>query len=141
MVELLAQLHPMTVHFPIALFITALGLEVLSLVTKKESLHQTALHIYVIAVLITPLVTTTGIWEAERLRLNHPILDQHRLLALWTMWVSLASLPILYLLKRKCAKCFRIIFIIFLISIAGLVAITAEKGGQMVYEYGVGVAE
>lgn len=141
MFEIPSPLHPMIVHFPIALFFTALGLDVLSLITKKESLHRTALHIYVVAVLLTPLVVRTGIWEAEKLHLKHPILEQHRSFALWAMWVSLASLPILYVMKKKCAKYFRVVFIVFLISIVGLVAISAKKGGQMVYEYGVGVEE
>lgn len=141
MFELPPYLHPMVVHFPIALFITALGLDVLSLIIRKEGLHQAALHIYIIAVLITPVAVRTGIWEAEKINLNHPILDQHKFFALRTMWVALASLPVLYLVKKKCSKCFRVVFIIFLISISGLIALTAKKGGQMVYEYGIGVEE
>lgn len=141
MFALPAHLHPMVIHFPIALFIVALGFEVLSLMLKKENLHQCALYLYVLAALITPLVVRTGIWEAEKLHLNHPLLDRHRLYALWTMWVSLASLPVLYFLKNKYIKCFRIVFLLFLISVASLVSIAADKGGRMVYEYGVGVEE
>lgn len=141
MFALPSQLHPMIVHFPIALFITALGLDVLSFIVKKKSLHQTALHIYIIAVLVTPLVVWTGFWEVEKIQLSHSILDQHKQFSLWTMWIGLASLPILYVLKTKCLRCFRIVFIVFLIVIAGLIAVTAKRGGKMVYEYGVGIEE
>lgn len=134
-------LHPMVVHFPIALFIVAVGLDIMSLIFKKKEWHQSALTMYVLAALFTPLVIRTGIIEAVKLKLDHPLLDEHRTNAIRLMWLSLASLPILYLVKNKWSKGFRIIFIIFLISMAGLVSFTAHKGGQMVYEYGVGVEE
>jgi uncharacterized membrane protein len=141
MFTLPAHLHPMVVHFPIALFITALGFEILSFIFKKESLHQSAVCIYVLAALITPLVVRTGIWEAEKLNLAHPMLDQHRNFALWTMWVSLMSLPILWFIKKEFGRYFRIIFLIFLMSTAVFVSLAGDKGGRMVFEYGVGVAE
>ncbi len=139
MLDFLQPIHPKIVHFPIALFMTALGLDFASLILKKESLHKTALHIYVIAALMTPLVIRTGIWEEERFRLSHPVLDLHRLFALWTMWISLMSLPVLWFIKQKFQKFFRVLFMILLIGIAGLVTLTGHNGGRMVYEYGVGV--
>lgn len=141
MFELPAHLHPMVVHFPVALFITALGFDVLSLIFKKPNWHRTALHIYICAALLTPLVLRTGIWEAERVHLSHPILDEHRRYALWTMWTALASLPVLYIFKEKWLKFYRIAFLVFCISIVSLVSLTADKGGVMVYEYGVGIEE
>jgi uncharacterized membrane protein len=139
MIEFPFPLHPMVVHFPIALFMTALGLELLSLITKKESLHQSAVHIFIIAALLTPLVVRTGIEEAEELRLTHPVLDKHRLFALWSMWVSLAALPVLWLAKKEFGKYFRAVFLAFLIGAVSLVSLTGYNGGRMVYGYGVGI--
>jgi len=139
MLELPSHLHPMIVHFPVALFIMALVFELVSLILKNESTHKAAILMYVTAALMTPLVLRTGIWEAEKIGLSHPILDQHRNFALWTMWISLMSLPILWFLKREMSKYFRIIFLIFLISTATFVSLTGDKGGRMVFEYGVGV--
>ena len=151
MLDFLQPIHPKIVHFPIALFMTALGLDFVSLIFpatggsalggEKESLHKTAMHIYVIAALMTPLVVRTGLWEEERLHLGHPVLETHRMFALWTVWVSLMSLPVLWFIKQKSQKIFRVFFIIFLIVVAGLVTLTGHNGGRMVYEYGVGVAQ
>ena len=88
-------LHPKVIHFPIALFIGAMGMEVLSLILKKDNLHRTALHMYILATVITPFAVLTGLQEAEHLHLSHPILTIHRNFALLTMWGSLVSLPIL----------------------------------------------
>ena len=132
-------IHPKVIHFPIALFLGAMGMEVLSLVFKKDNLHRSAFHMYILATVITPFVVLTGLQEAEHLHLGHPVLTIHRNFALLTMWGSLVSLPILWLAKKKSEKVLRIIFIIFLLMIVGLVSITGHNGGRMVYEYGVGV--
>ncbi len=131
-------LHPKVIHFPIALFIGAMGMEVLSLIFKKARLHQTALDIYILATAITPFVVLTGLQEAEHLHLNHPILTVHRNFALLTMWGSLVSLPILWLANKKGEKLLRIVFAVFLLMLTGFVSITGHNGGRMVYEYRVG---
>jgi len=139
MPEWLIPVHPKLVHFPIALFTAALGFDVLSFLFKKEGLHKAAVNMYVLAALITPMVVRTGMWEAERLNLHHPVLDKHRMFALWTMWVSLMSLPVLWLFKQQLPKYFRILFILCLIGIVGIVSLAGHNGGRMVYEYGVGI--
>ena len=137
----LTLLHPKIVHFPIALFLTASGFEITGLIVRKDSLRQTAWFLYVFATLLTPLVVGTGLWEQDRLHLNHPILDQHKIFALFTMGVSLVTLPLLWFVKKKFLKYFHAFFVIILIAISGLVILTAHNGGRMVYEYSVGVEQ
>ena len=132
-------LHPKLVHFPIAFFMGALGLEIISLVFKKESLHKAAVTLFVMATVITPLVVWSGLEEAEHLNLHHPVLDTHKRFALLTMWGSLATLPFLWFAQRRNKAIFRIIFLICLLVFAIFVTITGHNGGRMVYEYGVGV--
>jgi len=141
MLEFLTPLHPKVVHFPIALFITAFGLEVLNWMTRKNIFHQCAVCLYIIAALMTPLIVRTGLWEAERLHLSHPLLNQHQTFALWTMWTTLMSLPVLWFLHQKFPPIFRVLFVMCLINASVLVTLTADKGGKMVYEYGVGVEQ
>lgn len=139
MPENLLPIHPKLVHFPIALFMTALGLDLMSLIFRKESFHKSALTIYVLAVLVSPLVVRTGLWEAERLHLNHPLLTEHSLMAQRLMWISSISLPLLWLQRRISEKYFRILFAVMLLLTAGLVTYVGHLGGKMVYEYAVGV--
>ena len=134
-------LHPRVIHFPIALFIGATGMEMLSLILRKDNLHRTAFHMYIFATVITPFVVLTGLQEAEHLHLSHPILTIHRNFALLTMWGSLISLPILWLAKKKGEKVLRIVFIVFLLMLVAFVSITGHNGGRMVYEYGVGTEQ
>ena len=134
-------LHPKVIHFPIAVFIGAMGMKVLSLIFKKDNLHRTALHMYIFATVITPFVVLTGLQEADHLHLHHPVLTIHKSFALLTMWGSLVSLPILWLAKKKEEKVLRIVFIIFLLMLAAFVSVTGYNGGRMVYEYGVGMEQ
>ena len=141
MLDLPIHLHPMVVHFPIALFIVALVFEIISMLSKNKTFHKSAIYMFVTATLVTPFVVQTGIWEVEKLGLNHPILDKHSQYALWLMWSTLISLPVLWFLNQRFKKYFRVLFIIFLISSAILVSLTGDKGGIMVYEYGVGIED
>ena len=132
-------LHPKVIHFPIALFIGAMGMEVLSLLFNKDNLHRTAFHMYIMATVITPFVVLTGLQEAEHLHLGHPILTIHKNFGLLTMWTSLISLPIFWIVNKQNPKILRALFLIFLLVIAIFVTVTGHNGGRMVYEYGVGV--
>lgn len=139
MFDFLIPIHPKVVHFPIALFITALALDLMSFVFRKKEFHQSAIYLYVGATLLTPLIVRTGIWEVERLHLSHPLLTEHSVMAQRTMWVSLMSLPVLWFIRKEFTQYFRILFIVILLSVSAIVIYTGHLGGKMVYEYGVGV--
>lgn len=135
------HLHPLLVHFPIALLTGALMMEILSLILKKDSWHRTALHMYIFAAAMAPLTVWTGWEEAEHEHLKHAVLTLHRNFALVTMWTALLSLPILRLVYQRLSQYFRVLFLAFLIGTAVCVGITGYHGGRLVYEYGVGVEE
>ena len=137
--QLQVPFHPVVVHFPIALFMSALFLKLCGLTFRKESLQNTAFYLYVFAALITPWVVRSGSWEADRLHLHHPLLDAHERFALYTMWSSLIALPVLYFIRKEFPKYFSMIFLVFLIVTASCVVLTGDRGGRMVYEYGAGM--
>ena len=139
MPEFLVPLHPKMVHFPIALFMTALFFELLSLILKKELFHKTALSLYVFAALFTPLVVFSVLWEEHRLHLAHPLLTKHKTCGLWAMWTALVSLPVLWFFRKQFTQQSRALFFFVLLALAALVTFTGYYGGEMVYEYGVAV--
>lgn len=140
MVAIHLPLHPMTVHFPIALFISALGFEILSRILKKDLLHKTAFHLYILATVLTPFVVLTGLREADELKLvSHPIFNLHKNFAFLTMGISCAGLVLLWLIQRKQFRFFKNVFLVLLLILVGVTAVTAYNGGRLVYEYGMGV--
>ena len=139
MIEQLIPLHPKLVHFPIALMITAFILDILSRIYRQDKLHEAALVVYIAGVLFTPVVVWAGMWEQQRLHLNHPLLSQHKLYAFVTMWVTWLSLPVLWFLRKRSLQAYRVMFSCLLLCLAMLVTVTGFYGGKMVYEYGAGV--
>lgn len=136
------HIHPILVHFPIALFISAMGLQATAVLFKKEKLEEVAWINFILAVLITPLVILTGLLEARHLHLAHRVADIHKIFAFWTFGISFVSALVLRALKKKCPKkLFRIIFFILLVIVAVLISICGYFGGRLVYEYGIGMAE
>ena len=104
-------------------------------------MHQTAVHMYILAALSTPFVVQTGLWEEDALHLKHPVLERHEFFALWVMWVSLVSLPLLWFIRTKSSQYFRIAFVLCLILMVSWVMTTGYYGGRLVYEYGVGMVK
>lgn len=133
------HIHPIIVHFPIALFISAFGLEILSLIFKKDALHQTAWHNYILAVIAAVAAVVSAVIDGESLQ--HTVFYAHRALGCWTLAIAFVSLAVLFLTKKKSAELFRVMFFIFLVVSSALVLATGYYGGRLVYEYGVGVEE
>ncbi|MCQ9208487.1 MAG: hypothetical protein NG712_03825 [Omnitrophica bacterium] len=139
MINLDIHLHPIIVHFPIALLVSALGLEILSLIFKKENLHQAAWCNYILGALAAALAVLTALIEDETLK--HTVFYIHRSLGYWTAAGSLSLLVGLWLVKRKTQAVFRRAFLIVLVIVSCLTLATGYYGGRLVYEYGIGVEE
>ena len=96
---------------------------------------------FVLAVIAIPVVIFSGLFEADRLHLHHPVLTAHKNFAFAAMWLSLISIPILWFMRAKNYKFYQIMFFIVLFVVSTLVGLAAHQGGRMVYEYGVGVSQ
>ena len=133
------HVHPAVVHFPIALFVTALVFEAISLGGKKESYHQAAKYVFVFASLMTPIAVQTGLWELQKYKLHHPVAQFHQNFAYLTLGLSLVAASLLFFEKRFPVKFSRFGFFILLGVIVVCVSAAAYNGGRLVYEYGIGV--
>ena len=138
--ETLFPLHPKLVHFPIALMFGAAGLQALGLAFKKETWRAAAWTMFILAVITMPAAALPGLWEADRLHLHHRVLEEHKSYAFAALWSSLAVLPVLWSLKSRNNKVFQFLFLAMALGVSFLLASAAREGGEMVYEYGVGVS-
>ena len=137
----LYPIHPKLVHFPIALIISAMGMQGLGLILKKDFLCKGAWLMFVLAGIAIPVVVLSGLLEADHLHLYHPVLNAHKLFAFWAMGIALSALPILWFIRAKNNKYFQIMFLLVLFTVSTLIGLAAHQGGRMVYEYGVGVSQ
>ena len=96
---------------------------------------------FVLAAIFIPWVILSGLFEANRLNLHHPVLNAHKTFAFWTQGVFLAGLPLLWFVRLRNAKAFQRLFLAVLMLVSSLITLTAYEGGRMVYDYGVGVSQ
>lgn len=141
LLQMLHPLHPKLVHFPIALIVSAMGMQGLGFLLRKDFLSNGAWLMFILGVLSMPVVVWSGLSEADHLHLNHPVLTAHKQFAFAAIWISLAILPVLWIIRFKSQKAFQILFLIMLVIVASLLGLAAHQGGRMVYEYGVGVSQ
>ncbi len=139
MPDFLIPLHPKLVHFPIAFIVGALLLEIVSQVSRKSLLHQAAVVLYAMAALFSIPTVLAGQAEQQRLHLHHPLLEAHEMYALIFMYSSLAGLLILGLLHKCRPAWVRPVFVGLVCLLTASALAASWYGGQMVYDYGVGV--
>jgi uncharacterized membrane protein len=135
-----AHLHPMVVHFPIALIYVGFLAEFLSLIIKKEKcLSRTGFYLLMLGTLSAIVAWSTG-----QLFTDEPaqgaivaIFSKHETGGLVTMILMIAaSLFRLYLVIRKQEESSLkwVAFGIYFLAFAA-VTFTGLMGGTMVYEY------
>ena len=137
-------LHPILVHFPIALLLAGLGVDLGSLLLKSEWLGRTALLLLILG----SLGAAAAVWSGsvqEGLILRTPAIDRtldtHEESGEITMWLflGLSAARAGLTWRRRLTPWARWILFVLWIGGAGLLVRTAYYGGRMVYEHGAGV--
>ena len=139
-----SHIHPMIVHFPIALLIIGFLFDITSLFVKKDFFSQAGFYLLilgafgVIAAFISGSMAGDGIAEEGMLK---RALETHEGAAELTMWlVSFTSLLrlSLVLLKKYKGVFQAAAMTLFLLSVLSI-ARTGYYGGELVYKHAAGV--
>jgi uncharacterized membrane protein len=134
-----SHLHPMIVHFPIALITVGFFADVVFLFFKNEKcLSKTGLYLMVLGAL-----AALAAWSTGHLFTNEPtqgeivnVFVKHETGALITMILMIigASLRIYLVIKKEETRLKWVVFTIFLLAFLA-VTFTGFMGGTMVYNY------
>jgi uncharacterized membrane protein len=147
----IALVHPMLVHFPIVLLITATSLDIILLLIKKDLVNRQGLPLIALSALllgtlsagIAAIFGDVALDKAISLGFPRGPLETHETLALITIAVfSVHCLLRLLALWRRIPLRGRIGWVSALPGMVGVVLLifTAYYGGELVYHYGVNVA-
>jgi uncharacterized membrane protein len=146
--EFLAGLHPLTVHFPIALLIVYSVLEIFGVVTKKEFLVKAAYMILILGIIGAVAAVLTGnqaeevaeIWEDKGALIPFGAITSHENYATFTLWyyIFVVFLRTFFVVRKKFTLKIQYVFIG--LSIIGILLLykTAKEGGRLVFEHGIG---
>jgi uncharacterized membrane protein len=138
------HLHPMIVHFPVALIIVGFLAEVVSLFFKSEKcLSKTGFYLMVLGTL-----AAIAAWSTGQLFTDHPseggilsVFEKHETGALVTMILMIiASAFRIWLMvkKKEDSKLKWVAFSLYFLGFAA-VSFTGLMGGLMVYNFMIGL--
>lgn len=133
------SVHPITVHFPIALLTAALLVETLALLLRRPALHAVSLWCMGLGTLGAVAAVLTGrqaMAVAKHSFEIHQIMELHERIG----YVILAGSAILLIwrLAARGSTRFRWAGWLLLAALCGTMAYGAHLGGRLVYEFGVG---
>jgi len=138
----MANVHPLLVHFPIALLTAFLIVELLAVIFKKESLENVASWMLYLGTL-GAMVTVAAGWIAAQSIAHgsavHDVMETHEtfgftvlvLAVVLSLWRLLAGAPV--------SVMGRALHLLLAFIMVGVLTAGADLGGLMVYKYGVAV--
>jgi len=138
------HLHPMLVHFPIALLIIGFLSDALGLVIKKEFFAKVGFYLLILGTLGAIAAFLTGNLAGDGLTEAGPLkraLETHEEAAELTLWLMIAAAAVriaLVFMKRYSGLLKWAAFALLLIGVLS-VARTGYYGGQLVYNHAAGV--
>ncbi|MCF6236338.1 MAG: DUF2231 domain-containing protein [Gammaproteobacteria bacterium] len=144
MPEIIPNLHPIFVHFTVALLSLSVGLFVVTLFVKsplKEQWQTVARWTLWFGAGITIITGLTGLEAYNTVAHDTPshlAMTDHRNWAVVTivLFLVLASWSILWIRKGKHLGA---AFVVCMVIAGGILGSTAWHGGELVYRYGLGV--
>lgn len=140
------NIHPMLIHFPIVLLLTALLFDALFIFFRKRDwLHSGAILLYAVGLISLIVVYLSGRQAADTVMVDdslYPAISEHANWALRTVWFWSILVALRFgALLRQIDRKLPVAVVFLLAAIAGnyLVFETAEHGAKLVYKSGVGV--
>ena len=135
-------IHPILVHFTIALFSLSVLLDILGKITKKEGFHSAAWYNLLfssLSVIATVIFGSIAENRAPHTDAGHKLIEVHETIGFIVMGVIIILTIWRLILKGKLPLKGLVMYFIIAISGVGLMFVGGYYGGEMVYTYGYGV--
>jgi len=147
----LPNLHPALVHFPIALLPTAVLFDVLGVLVQRQRvwLDRAATTLYAVGGATTAVAFWAGRRAADSLMGLSPgeqvLVGEHHDAALFALWVAgiFAIVRVAIGLGPQPSRglSLRVVFLPFAVAAVVLILIAADRGGGLVFQHGIAVAQ
>jgi uncharacterized membrane protein len=139
----MSNIHPLIVHFPIALLIVVFALDFLGAISRKQTLITAAniLSIFAalgaVAAVATGLIAEESVWHTDQ---AHELIEQHETVGFIVLGAALISLIFRPAVRKKKSKS-SLLWVAVIISLAAAVLVGYEGylGGEIVFRHGAGV--
>ncbi len=136
------NIHPLFVHFPIALLLESVAFYFLGTFLKKEELLRAGKWALYFGTLSAAVTVWTGLEAAKTVSHAgdvHGIMMIHQYFGFAVLALSLILSAWIFFSKSSIPSKGRIAFLAILVLLAGILTQGADFGGRMVFLHGVGV--
>ncbi len=137
----LQNIHPMVIHFPIALLGSAALFYVLAWVFASETFASAGFMILIFGTISAAAAVGTGLYAEGGVMVSFSVRDHllhhHKYFMLTTLGISIA-LAIWAFIARPFPKRGRLSFVALFLVLLGIMSVGADYGGRMVYDYNAG---
>lgn len=133
--------HPIFVHFPIVLWLTALFFEILAVLRSSEEMHRTAARLLYLGTLAAIAAALTGFDAEDSVPAGaaQRAVGIHETLMLMTTSVAVGLCMFAFFARKNFTGGLRKLMLLGLVLLAILMTIGADRGAQLVYGYGTAV--
>lgn len=134
------NLHPMVVHFPIAFWVAATGAWLLAVARKRDEAWRFGLWLHLLGLLGAAVAVAFGFWATEKMGHDspgHELVHVHRDIMLWATGLALTVTALGW--WKRTAK-LRAPLTALSVVLVGLLTVGADRGAELVFRYGMGVA-
>ncbi|MBI3320877.1 MAG: DUF2231 domain-containing protein [Candidatus Omnitrophica bacterium] len=135
------SIHPMVVHFPIALVLTAVGLDLAAVILRRPTLHRLALWNLGLGTLGAAAAVLTGLQAEDVAKHSFEIwriMELHKRLGITTLILGLMIVGWRVRARDQMRPRRRAVTLAVMLMMASTLGLGAYLGGRMVYEFGVG---
>jgi uncharacterized membrane protein len=132
--------HPVFVHFPIVLWLTALLFEIFAVWQKNDFTHRTAVWLLWLGTVAGTFAVGTGLSAAKSVPTGlGPVLETHEQLMLTAYFIALGLSAFALFAGQRLTHGLKVVLLVGLLILAFVMTIGADRGAEMVYRYGLGV--
>jgi uncharacterized membrane protein len=135
-------IHPIVVHFPIALLFTSVFFEVLGTLMERELYREFGYWLLVLGLLGGVVAAGTGFWSEDAAKaagVPEEAIDRHETFAVMSVIVFGLMLVFRRWVRGRWSKRYRAIYLV--LGAAGVIVLGTAGyfGGDLVYRYGAGI--
>jgi uncharacterized membrane protein len=137
----LQNIHPLVIHFPIALLCGSAFLFVLAWVFRRDALAQPAFAMLVLGAISAAVAVGTGLFAEHGVMISRSVrenlLIRHKEMMLMATGLSW-GLTIWATFTRPFPRKGRVFFLLMFLALVCVMSLGADYGGRMVYDYNAG---
>ncbi len=140
-VQHLQNMHPLTVHFPIAFLAGAALCYGIAWILKHQALASTAFWLLMAGAVTAGIAVGTGLYAEDGVMISYSVrahlLEQHERLMLITLGLSVI-MAVWALIARPFPRKGRPLFVLLCAILLVIITLGADYGARMVYDYNAG---